>query len=149
MLLSAQSQSVTPDKIVELLQTIGQLRSENDSLKRQLEWRRRQTFGQKSERRIVDTESLQLGLGELADEGNNPPAPATKEIPAHTRREKAKPEAGDDESKLFFDEQRVPVEIIAAPNPEAAGLTADAYEIISEKVSFRLAQPVIVKVVVA
>ena len=140
MVSSAQPQSVTPDKIAGLLQTIGQLRSENESLKRQLEWFQRQIFGQKSERRIVDTDSLQLGFGELTGEGNNPPAPATKEIPAHTRREKAKPEAGDDESKLFFDEQRIPVEIIAVPNPEAAGLAEDAFEVISEKVSFRLAQ---------
>jgi transposase len=34
----------------------------------------------------------------------------------------------------------VPVEVIAVPNPEVAGLTTDDYEVIGEKVTYRLAQ---------
>jgi transposase len=119
------------------LQANGLLQTENESLKRQLDWLKRQLFGQKSERRIVATDSLQLGLGDLSDEGNPPPAPVTHEIAAHTRRQPATAAAGDDESKPFFDEQRLPVEVIALPNAETAGLAADAFEVISEKVSYR------------
>ena len=43
-------------------------------------------------------------------------------------------------SCLFFDEQKVPVEVIHAPNPDAVGLTAEEYEVIGEKVTHRLAQ---------
>ena len=60
---------------------------------------------------------------------------------AHTRRAKAPARAGGDESKLFFDDRQVPVEVIAVPNHEADGLGPDEYEVIGEKVSHRLAQP--------
>jgi len=40
---------------------------------------------------------------------------------------------------LFFDE-RVPVQVIPLPNPETEGLSEADYEIIGEKVSYRLAQ---------
>ena len=45
-----------------------------------------------------------------------------------------------DDSALFFDETRVPVETITLANPEIEGLTADQFEVIGEKVSHRLAQ---------
>ncbi len=49
--------------------------------------------------------------------------------------------AGDtEEPALFFDPARVPVEVIAVPNPEIADLPAEAYEVIGEKVTHRLAQ---------
>ena len=118
----------------------GQLHVENESLKRQLDWLKRQLFGQKSERRLIDTDSLQLGLADLTGDGNHPPAPVTNDIAAHSRRQPARPTTGDDESKSFFDDQRVPVEVIAVANPEIAGLAPEAYEIVSEKVSFRLVQ---------
>ena len=50
------------------------------------------------------------------------------------------PRDGSDESPLFFDEAKVPVEVIVVPNPETAGLAADHFEVIGEKVSYRLAQ---------
>ena len=34
----------------------------------------------------------------------------------------------------------MPVEIINVPNPQVAGLGLDEYEVISEKISYRLAQ---------
>lgn len=41
---------------------------------------------------------------------------------------------------LFFDESKVPVEVIAVANDEAAGLDPADFEVIGEKVSYRLAQ---------
>ena len=41
---------------------------------------------------------------------------------------------------LFLDGRKVPVEVIAVPNPEAAGLAPGDYDVIGEKVSHQLAQ---------
>ena len=52
-------------------------------------------------------------------------------IGAHDRERKGKhPNAKEDESTLFFDEQRVPVEVIQVPNPDIEGLSPEAYEVI-------------------
>ena len=50
-----------------------------------------------------------------------------------------KPDAGDD-SVPFFDDTRVPVEVIELSAPEAEGLAPDAFEVIGHKESLRLAQ---------
>jgi transposase len=50
-----------------------------------------------------------------------------------------KPNAGDD-SVPFFDDTRVPVEVIELTAPEAEGLAPDDFEVIGHKESFRLAQ---------
>jgi transposase len=70
-----------------------------------------------------------------------PESPAGKTVAAHTRRP-AVTDCGreEDDGALFFDPARVPVETIAVPNPETAGLSADQYAVIGEKVTHRLAQ---------
>jgi transposase len=40
----------------------------------------------------------------------------------------------------FFDETRVPVQIIRVPNPQGQSLTPDQYAVVTEKVTYRLAQ---------
>ena len=112
---------------------------EVETLKHQLDWFRRQIFGQKSEKRPLEANPQQMILGELPVPESSPLPPA-KEIAAHSRRPPATDYAKADTSALFFDETRVPVETIAVPNPETEGLTADQYEVIGEKVSHRLAQ---------
>lgn len=57
----------------------------------------------------------------------------------HERKPKQRGE-GIDESTLFFDDKRVPVEVIAVPNPDMELLKPDQYEVIGEKVTHRLAQ---------
>ena len=44
------------------------------------------------------------------------------------------------DSTLFFDESKVPVETIYLDPETATGLNADEFEVISEKVTYRLAQ---------
>ena len=62
-------------------------------------------------------------------------------IASHERASKPKqPTESADKSSLFFDDQKVPVEVIHVPNPAAAGLANDEFEVISEKISYRLAQ---------
>uniref|UniRef100_A0ABX1PTI3 IS66 family transposase n=2 Tax=Aromatoleum TaxID=551759 RepID=A0ABX1PTI3_9RHOO len=116
------------------------MKLEVEAMKHQLDWFRRQLFGQKSEKRLVDAHPHQMNLGELPVPDSSPPPPPAQDIAAHTRRARTTDYAAGDESAPFFDEARVPVETIAVPNPDADGLTADQYEVIGEKTSFRLAQ---------
>src|SRR5437867_10526812 len=68
------------------------------------------------------------------------PPPATETVKAYQRRARtALSEGAPDESGLRFDSS-VPVEVIAVPNPDLAGLAAQDYEVVGEKVTYRLAQ---------
>ena len=109
------------------------------ALHHQLDWFRRQLFGQKSERFAPEPDPSQMHLGELC------PIPATpieerKGIPAHTRRVVKKDGAQSGEELKFFDEAKVPVQTIILMHADLEGVTADQYEIIGEKVTYRLAQ---------
>ena len=129
----AEATSWTPGQIVELAQA-------HAAAKHQLEWFKRQLFGQKSEKRMVEPNPAQMHLGELPIPEAHADAPGQK-VTGHTRRSPRTDFAQDkDESALFFDEARAPVETIAVANPEVEGLAPDAYEVIGEKVSHRLAQ---------
>jgi transposase len=108
-------------------------------LEHQLAWFQRQLFGEKSERRHVEPPPGQMSLGEgLAPVPGG--EPARRKVAAHERRVTAKGTQGTEQARLFFDEERVPVEVIEVPNPETEGLEPDQYEIIAEKVTHRLAQ---------
>ena len=109
------------------------------ALQHQIEWFRRQLFGQKSERFAPEPDPAQLHLGELC------PVPAApleerKSIPAHTRRVASKDGAESGEELKFFDESKVPVQTIILMHADAEGLRPDQYEVIGEKVTYRLAQ---------
>jgi transposase len=106
-------------------------------LEQRIAWFERQIFGEKSERRIIEPPPEQMALGE----GLGQAAPAvepTQPVAAHQRRRPAKTEGT--EPALFFDPERVPVQTIHVPNPEIADLAPEAYEVIGEKVTHRLAQ---------
>ena len=113
-------------------------------LRRQVAWFQRQIFGQKSERRMPEPEGVQGTLGEAFDFVPDDVAPAkTTRIAAHEREPKNKNRNlidGNDDAALFFDESKVPVEVIAVANDETAGLDPADFEVIGEKVSYRLAQ---------
>ena len=137
-----QAARMSPSEIVELSRSYATLSDEVAALKHQLEWFKRQLFGQKSERRIVDPASKQMSFGEAMDPAQPAPglAPAERRVQAHTRKVSPKQADSDEDRLPFFDEARVPVELIEVPSPETAGLSADAFEIIGHKDSFRLAQ---------
>jgi transposase len=107
-------------------------------LQQQLDWFRRQLFGQKSERRVPPSPVEQLSLGQDFPPAEAPPAPL-RTVAAHTRVASRRPEDRA-ESLPFFDESRVPTETITLPAPETEGLDPSAYEIIDTKISYRLAQ---------
>jgi transposase len=137
-----QAAHFTPEQIIELLRSQTALREEVSALKHQLEWFKRQLFGQKSERRIVEPVPGQMSLGEALNQAQTgvAPEPKSRRVEAHTRRLATKRHEADEDSVPFFDESRVPVEVIDVPAPEVAGLAADQFEIIAHKESFRLAQ---------
>ncbi len=123
-------------------QQVVDLSRELVAARHQIEWFKRQVFGEKSERRIIDGASGQMSLGESinVDQTAVPPLPVERRVAAHTRRPAAKkPDTGDD-SVPFFDETRVPIEVIELTAPEAEGLAPEAYEVIGHKDSYRLAQ---------
>lgn len=133
----ANASALTPAQLADL---VGKQEREIINLRRQVAWFQRQIFGQKSEKRHPDPEGVQGILGVGFDAIPDTPLPAKKTVVASHER-KAKPVGdGADESSLFFDDKRVPVEVIAVPNPDIEQLLPDQYEVIGEKVTHRLAQ---------
>jgi transposase len=134
-----QAATLSPRQVVDL---VGSLSREVETLRHQLDWFKRQVFGQKSERRIIDGADGQMSLGKEIhqDQAASPMPPTAHPVAAHTRRPTPKkPDTGDD-SVPFFDDSRVPVEIIELAAPEAEGLAPGTFEVIGHKNSYRLAQ---------
>jgi transposase len=125
----------------QLQQDNRQLRERLAVLEHQLSWFKRQLFGAKSERRLLESPPGQMSLGEDWAGAAEGVAPPPQIIPAHTRTRPIEKPADEEEdgSKLFFDAS-VPVEVIEVPDPALAGLAEDDYEVVGERVSHRLAQ---------
>ena len=130
----------SPQMVVELIRENVLLKQQNAAFKHQIEWFKRQIFGQKSEKRFIDESGQQMSLGEVLDvpQTGTPPEAPTRTVAAHTR--KAKPADAGSESVPFFDESRVPVEVIELANPELEGLAPEQFEVIGTKETYRLAQ---------
>jgi transposase len=130
----------TPTQILELVAAKLALQQQMDALKQQLDWFKRQIFGQKSEKRLVDLSGHQMSLGESLDV---PQTSQAHEAPVRTvaaHRRTMKPNASEGEAVPFFDETRVPMEVVELANPGLEGLSPDQYQIIGTKESYRLAQ---------
>jgi transposase len=110
-----------------------------ETLEHRLAWFERQLFGSKSERLSVLENPHQLALAEVLSGHSEATPTKVRTVAAHTRRMR-EDDVGEAESVPFFDETRVPVETIRVPNPQARDLAADQYEVISQKVTYRLAQ---------
>lgn len=111
---------------------------ENKSLKQQLNWFKRQLFGEKSEKRLTIDNPNQIDLGEIFKAPSDLPPPETEKI-TYERRKKQRSEDCVTDEGLRFDD-RVPVEVTELPAPELQGEDADQYEIIDYKVTRKLAQ---------
>jgi transposase len=109
------------------------------ALERENAWFRKQLFGRKSERRLLQAEpSKQIPLGE--DFTAEPPPPAEETVRAYQRKRTTLPEVSEDETPVRFDPS-VPVETIAVPDPRLTGLLEGKdYEVLREAVTERLAQ---------
>jgi transposase len=124
------------------LAEIAALLAENANLKRQVEWFQRQLFGRKSEKRLREPDPDQLSLSAILTTPvalDDQPPPPTETVKAYQRRLRLTETDLPDESALRFNSS-VPVQDILLPNPEVADLAPDAYEVIGEKVTYRLGQ---------
>jgi hypothetical protein len=143
MTLEDRAAALSQAEIVALLRQNEVLAHQAAELQRQVEWFKRQLFGRKSERRLREPDARQLPLAGLLPGGENPvdvPPPPTETVKAYQRRTRfAALEDAPDESGLRFDPS-VPVAVIKVSNPDLVGLTAADYEVIGEKVTYRLAQ---------
>jgi transposase len=108
-------------------------------LKHQVDWFKRQLFGRKSEKQIVDNPD-QANLFALPTQGDKDPVPK-KQIKAHTRSGKQKNSQYVNDTGLRFTDE-VPQTVIDVPCPELAGENADNYEVIGTKETYRLAQQI-------
>jgi len=113
-----------------------QLTERVDELQYQLDWFKRQLFGEKSERRLTLDESRQLSLGESLEAIEPLPAEETK-VEGHARRKRFS--GADDSTKLRFDPS-LPVREETLPCPEAEALDPNSYDIVGHKTTSRLIQ---------
>jgi transposase len=135
MTLEEQAATLRPAEIAALL-------IENADLKRQVDWFKRQLFGRKSARRLREPDPEQLSLSGMLTTPTPPadrPPPPTETVKAYQRRGRFAAADHPDESELRFDTS-VPVQEIRLTNPAVADLPPEAYEVIGEKVTYRLAQ---------
>jgi transposase len=142
MTLEEQAATLRPPEILALLEQHRELQEQNAALKRQVEWFQRQLFGRKSEKRSREPDPDQLPLAGMLTTPVPPadqPPPPTETVKAYQRRVRFTGADGPDESELRFDES-VPVQEILLSHPDVKDLPPDAYEVISEKVTYRLAQ---------
>jgi transposase len=130
--------AMSPQHIAQLLKSKT---STIAMLQHQLDWFKRQLFGKKSERFVPEPDQQQMHLGQILGElAAAPAAEPESAVPAHKRRKARSDFADDGRNAPFFDESKVPVQVIEVPSPEAQGLRPEQYEVIGEKVSHRLAQ---------
>src|SRR5215510_1222220 len=143
MTLEDRAAALSQAEIVALLRQNEALAHQAVELQRQVEWFKRELFGQKSERRLRAPDAQQLplvGLRPVPSAPADAPPPPTETVKAYQRRTRfAALEDAPDESGLRFDSS-VPVEVITVSNPDLVGLSESDYEVIGEKVTYRLAQ---------
>ena len=107
------------DKVLALEQKV-------QSLEHQLDWFKRQLFGGKSEKRLIDEEVIQQGLFTDTDLPASTDTKPTVTVPAYERKKAAHPGTPLD-SGLRFDEDQVPMAVIELPSPELEGEQSDEY----------------------
>ncbi len=127
----------------QLINEITEKDGKIQSLEQQLDWFKRQIFGEKSEKQDMIDNPYQHTIAELLQELPEAPSESdeNKQKISYERGRAKKNvlEGSPDDSGLRFDED-VPVEEIKLIPPELEGENADLYEIISYKTTYRLAE---------
>jgi transposase len=135
---SAQTAIVQQPCSVDSNAEITALKEQVQTLQTQLDWFKRQLFGAKSEKRLEIDPALQSDL--LAALCENLPAlvkPETEKITYERRKSRSDKTVTD--AGLRFDDS-VPVETIVLSSPELANVPEDEQVLITEKITYRLAQ---------
>ena len=76
---------LTADDIAALIKSNQALEGEVEQLKHQLAWFKKQLFGSKSERRVIDSSPQQLSLGESVVAGDVNVTPSKQTVKTHER----------------------------------------------------------------
>jgi len=114
------------------------LQAQVQSLQIQLDWFKRQLFGAKSEKRLEVDPALQADL--LAALGKDLSAPTRPETEKITyQRCKSRGDRTVSDAGLRFDDS-VPVETLVLSSPELADVPENEQVLITEKITYRLAQ---------
>jgi len=133
-----QGSSYNPSAI--MAEKMVLLQAENQSLKSQLDWFKKQLFGQKSEKRLIDDNPDQASLLEgLGGTVQSELEPVIEEITYKRRKGKQRDNDCVTDQGLRFDDS-VPVERIELSIPGLNAQNKDEYEVIGEKITRRLAQ---------
>jgi transposase len=129
----------TKQEILGLLQSQQELMEEVTDLRRRLEWFQKQLFSSKSERRLTSPDAAQLALGEsFVGAPANAEAP-TISVEGYTRKPARPVWQGTSDGRLKFDPS-VPIQDIEVPNPDCELYPPEAYDVVGEKITYRLAQ---------
>ena len=107
------------------------------SLEHQLDWFKRQLFGRKSEKRLIEPNPEQPLLNGF-EVAPPPPVEGEKETITYTRTKQRGSDCATDVGLRFDD--TVPKRVIHCAAPELQGPNAHEYEHISDKRTYRLAQ---------
>lgn len=136
-----RAQRFSLEETAALIGAHDALQSENAKLKKRIAWFERQLFAHKSERRLVDDGAMQLSLGPIVDPGVSSPAPSTRTVATHERKVPGKKPLDNavSDTGLRFG-PNVPVQEIRLEPEQIQGLSPDAYDIIDEKITHKLAQ---------
>ena len=125
--------------VASLTSELDSFKQQLDSHKQQLDWFKRQLFGRKSEKRLAfdarEQGNLLFGLGVEAPPEQDP---VPSEKITYQRRKKQRVASVND-SGLRFDAS-VPVTTIHVTDPQIAAIPEADRQVITEKVSYRLAQ---------
>jgi transposase len=134
------NETILPRDLPTAHTVINQLQCKVQDLQQQLDWFKRQIFGNKSEKVIREPDSKQLWLGGTPPE-SSPPSENATTIKEYVRKRRGKIALADDcgESGLRFD-STVPIEVIQCSPKEIEGLTPEQYEVIDTKYTERLCQ---------
>ncbi len=65
VLSAEEAATFAPEQVVNLSRQLAAAQHQLELFRQQLDWFKRQLFGQKSERRVLDADSVQLNLGEI------------------------------------------------------------------------------------
>ena len=135
---SVQAVVVQSPDIATLCTENASLKEQVQALQTQLDWFKRQLFGSKSEKRLEIDPALQADL--LAALGTDLPAPAKHKTEKITyERRKLRSDKAVTDTGLRFDAS-VPVETIVLSSSELADVPEDKQVLITEKITYRLAQ---------
>ncbi len=109
-------------------------------LEHQNDWFKRQLFGRKSEKQLLDSSHQPLLNGLETALPENQSVPSSTDVKAHKRHHQTQRNGTEvNDTGLRFDDT-VPQKIIELSAPELSGDDADQYEIIDYKETIRLAQ---------